>query len=64
MLEVKQLAEKENSIQELTVQFWQDSVLMDNIKIPLGQTSCEMLDLPDEILLQLHEKADVLSYLI
>lgn len=51
-------------MQEFTVQFWQDFVLFENCKIPLGQISCDVLDLSDETLLQLHEKTNALSRLV
>ena len=56
----KRLSEKGNSIQEFTVLFWEDHVLIDGKSIPLGQISTEVLNYPDEQLLALREKLNTL----
>lgn len=50
--------EKENSIQEFTVHFWSDRVIVDGKDLPIGQISTDVLNLPDEQLLSLRHKAN------
>lgn len=58
----KKLSEKENSIQEFTVLFWDDHVIADNI--PLGLISTEVLDYPDHKLLELRRQLNSLMELM
>jgi hypothetical protein len=48
---IKTLSEKENSIQEFTVQFFADSVWVGSTILPLGQVSTDVLNLPDDLLM-------------
>lgn len=60
----KSVKEKENSIQEFTVQFSSDWASIDGTVLPLGQISTDILNLPDETLHQLQEKLSVLFEMI
>lgn len=57
-LETRPISEKENSIQEFTVHFWQDRVILDGVNLPLGQISSDILNLPEEQILALRYKAN------
>jgi len=57
---IKSLSEKENSLQEFTVQFFADSVSIDDTILPLGQISTDVLNLNYEELLALYEKSNLL----
>lgn len=52
----KPVAEKENTIQEFTVQFLSDCVDIDGTALPLGQISSDVLNVPEETLLLLRKK--------
>jgi hypothetical protein len=60
----KALSEKENSIQEFTVMFWEDHLIADNNTIPLGLVSAEVLDYPDDKLFRLRSQLDSLMKLM
>ena len=49
----KPLSEKENTIQEFTVMFWNSKVIIEKEAIPLGLISTEVLNYPDEKLSEL-----------
>lgn len=57
-IEMKPTSEKENSIQEFTVHFWNDRVIIDGTSLPVGQVSTDVLNLSDEQLLSLRHKAN------
>ena len=57
-IEMKPTSEKENSIQEFTVHFWNDRVIIDGTSLPVGQVSTDVLNLSDEQLLSLRQKAN------
>lgn len=56
----KTLSEKPNSIQEFTVQFFADSVSIDETLLPLGQISTDVLNLDSDTFAALHEKNNAL----
>lgn len=61
MLEgTKRTAEKVNTLQEFTLLFWQNQILMGNSKIPLGQCTTEVLNLPDDTLLEMNNSRNAL----
>lgn len=57
---IKGLNEKQNTIQEFTVQFFADAVSIDESVMPLGQISTDVLNLDGDILAKLHEKNSAL----
>lgn len=57
-LEMRPISDKENSIQEFTVHFWNDRVIIDGKNLPIGQVSTNVLNLSNEQLLSLRRKAE------
>ncbi|OPX92500.1 MAG: hypothetical protein A4E53_00487 [Pelotomaculum sp. PtaB.Bin104] len=57
-LETRPTSEKENSIQEFTVHFWKDRVILDGENLPMGQISTDVLNLSEEQILALRYKAN------
>ncbi len=49
----KQSNEKINTLQEFTLMFWKDKILIDNLNIPLGEASTEILNFSDEAILDM-----------
>jgi hypothetical protein len=64
-LEVRPISDKENSIQEFTVHFWNDRVIFDDTNLPIGQITTDVLNLIDDRLLSLRRKAsDTLDFML
>ena len=57
-VETRRLSEKENSIQEFTVHFWNSRVSVDGKVLPMGQVSTDALNLSDDLLLDLRSKSN------
>ncbi|MEA5084657.1 MAG: DUF6076 domain-containing protein [Lachnospiraceae bacterium] len=57
----KRTNEKINTIQEFTLMFWQNQILIDKIKIPLGQCTNDILNLSDEYLTQINNSRNELA---
>jgi hypothetical protein len=57
-LETRSISEKENSIQEFTIHFWKDRVILDGNNLPMGQISADILNLSEEQILALRYKAN------
>lgn len=57
-LDMRSTSDKENSIQEFTVHFWKDRVILDGKDLPIGQISTDVLNLSDEQILALRHKAN------
>lgn len=57
-VETRRLSEKENSIQEFTVHFWNSRVSVDGKVLPMGQVSTDVLNLSDDLLLDLRSKSN------
>ena len=57
-LETRPISEKENSIQEFTVHFWKDRVILDGDNLPMGQISTDVLNLSEEQILAMRYKAN------
>jgi hypothetical protein len=60
----KRLSEKENSIQEFTVLFWNDHLFAESKTIPIGLISTEVLDYPEDKLLELRRNLNRLLQLM
>ena len=57
-IETRSTREKENSIQEFTVHFWKDRVIVDGKNLPMGQISTDVLNLSEEQILALRFRAN------
>ena len=61
---IKRLSEKQNTIQEFTVQFFSDSVSIGGSVLPLGQISTDVLNLGGDVLAKLHQKNNTLFMVV
>lgn len=56
----KRTNEKVNTLQEFTLMFWQNQILINDNKIPLGQCTTDILNLSDDYLVEMNNSRNAL----
>lgn len=56
----RKIADKITTLQEFTLLFWQNQILTEKVKIPLGQCTTEVLNLSDDTLLEMNNSRNAL----